>query len=403
MTQMHSLTERMSGTVITGASSLNVDAAVRERYSNAAQAAEAELCCPVDYDPRYLEILPQEILERDYGCGDPSKWVREGETVLDLGSGGGKICYIAAQIVKAAGRVIGVDCNDTMLSLARKYKGDIAEKLGYANVEFRKGRIQDLKLDLDLLEEHLKTKPVQSSGDWLQVQEHAEALRKSRPMIAADSIDVVISNCVLNLVDETDRKQLFAELLRVLKRGGRAVISDIVCDEDVPEEFKNDPKLWSGCISGAFREDQFLGAFADAGFYGIEIVARQSEPWATVQGIEFRSMTVQAFKGKDGPCLDHKQAVIYQGPWRSVIDDDGHKLVRGQRMAVCQKTFEIYSKAPYAEQMILIEPKQPVFAEQAQPFDCHGAPIRHPRETKQGLPVLTLMPNGDCCGPTGCC
>ena len=395
--------ESTNGATTGNQSRFNVDAAVRERYTSAAQTAEAELCCPVDYDPQYLEILPQEILERDYGCGDPSKWIREGETVLDLGSGGGKICYIAAQIVKAAGRVIGVDCNDTMLALARKYRSEIADKLGYENVEFRKGRIQDLQLDLDLLEQSLQQRPVQSSADWLHMQEHADTLRKDRPLIESDSIDVVISNCVLNLVDEKDRQQLFSELYRVLKRDGRAVISDIVCDEDIPDRLKNDPTLWSGCLSGAFREDQFLNAFAEAGFYGMQIVARQEKPWAVVEGIEFRSMTVRAFKGKDGPCLDHKQAVIYQGPWRSVTDDDGHKLVRGQRMAVCKKTFEIYAKPPYADQMVLIEPNQSVSSEQAKPFDCHGAPLRDPKETKQGLPSHTLMPDEDCCGPSGCC
>ena len=99
---------------------LDVERAVRERYGAAAQAKENALCCPVDYDPHYLAIIPQEILDRDYGCGDPSRHLQQGETVLDLGSGGGKICYIAAQIVGAKGRVIGVDRNDEMLSLANK-------------------------------------------------------------------------------------------------------------------------------------------------------------------------------------------------------------------------------------------------------------------------------------------
>ncbi|QDT34462.1 methyltransferase domain-containing protein [Thalassoglobus polymorphus] len=382
---------------------LNVDAAVRDRYSAAAEAAEAALCCPVSYDPQYLKIIPEEIIERDYGCGDPSKWVNEGETVLDLGSGGGKICYIASQIVGASGNVIGVDCNDTMLSLARQYQDEMAEKIGYANVDFRKGRIQDLQLNLDLLEEYLQQNPTQTSADWLQMQEHADQLRATQPLIAADSVDVVVSNCVLNLVKDEDRRQLFSELHRVLKRGGRAVISDIVCDELVPENLRNDPHLWSGCISGAFREDLFLEAFAEAGFYGIEIVSRQEEAWATVEGIEFRSMTVQAFKGKDGPCLDRRQAVIYNGPWKSVVDDDGHKLVRGQRMAVCDKTFKMYTQSPYADKITPIPPANEVALEDAKPFDCYGVPIRSPKETKQGANLLTLMPDGDCCSTDGCC
>ncbi|MGB8274324.1 MAG: methyltransferase, partial [Alphaproteobacteria bacterium] len=87
--------------------SIDTEQEVLRRYAEAAEARESALCCPVSYDPKFLEIIPAEILERDYGCGDPSRYVREGESVLDLGSGGGKICYIASQIVGPAGRVVG--------------------------------------------------------------------------------------------------------------------------------------------------------------------------------------------------------------------------------------------------------------------------------------------------------
>jgi len=380
-----------------------VEAVVRERYSAAARQSEAALCCPVEYDQRYLEAIPAEVLERDYGCGDPSQHVAAGETVLDLGSGGGKICFIASQIVGPEGKVIGVDCNDDMLQLARSAQPLVADNIGFSNVEFRKGRIQDLKLNLDLLDRRLNEHPVSSAADWLRLGDHADHLRATAPLVEDDSVDVVVSNCVLNLVHEADRRQLFAELYRVLKRGGRAVISDIVCDEDVPEHLQRDPKLWSGCISGAFREDRFLEEFQEAGFYGIEILARQAEPWARVEGIEFRSVTVRAFKGKDGPCLDARQAVIYNGPWQRVVDDDGHVLVRGRRMAVCDKTFQIYSRAPYAEQITPIPPAQPVPLEQAPEFDCHASAVRSPRETKQSVPRETILPQVDCCCPSGCC
>src|SRR6476660_9180079 len=130
-----------------------IESAVRERYAQASQQHESCLCVPSNgYDPRYLKVLPDEIIQRDYGCGDPSKWIREGETVLDLGSGGGKVCYICAQKVGPNGRVIGVDFNQPMLDLARKHQESIGDRLGYHNVEFRKGKIQDLKLDLELFE-----------------------------------------------------------------------------------------------------------------------------------------------------------------------------------------------------------------------------------------------------------
>lgn len=105
----------------------------------------------MEYDRRYLEIIPQEVIEKDYGCGDPSRHLRAGETVLDLGSGTGKFCFIAAQVVGPTGRVIGVDMTDDMLEVARRNAPVIAKRLGYANVEFRKGRIQDLGRDLEIL------------------------------------------------------------------------------------------------------------------------------------------------------------------------------------------------------------------------------------------------------------
>jgi arsenite methyltransferase len=382
---------------------IHVEDAVRERYSSASKEAEPELCCAVEYDTKYLKILPDEIIERDYGCGDPSKYVEAGETVLDLGSGGGKICYIASQKVGPRGRVLGVDMNDDMLALARKYQGEMSEKIGWDNVEFYKGRIQDLALDFDKMESHLANAPISDANTWLEAEKAAEHLRLHEPMIADNSIDVVVSNCVLNLVRSADRKQLFEELHRVLKRGGRAVISDIVCDEHVPEHLQNDAKLWSGCISGAFQEHEFLHAFEEAGFYGVEILARQEEPWTTVEGIEFRSMTVQAYKGKDGPCVDYKQAVVYKGPWKSVIDDDGHVLKRGVRTAVCQKTFDIYTGKPYADQIVAIEPYEVVADEDAKDFDCHRNQIREPRETKGKSYSTTQLPISDCCGPTDCC
>src|SRR5688572_10985302 len=97
-----------------------IEIAVKERYAAGAHAAEAALCCPVDYDPTYLQVIPQEVIDRDYGCGDPSRYVRPGETVLDLGSGTGKICFIAAQVVGQFGRIIGVDMTDEMLAVARR-------------------------------------------------------------------------------------------------------------------------------------------------------------------------------------------------------------------------------------------------------------------------------------------
>ena len=345
--------------------SFDPEQAVHDRYSSAAQDRKTELCCPISYDPKYLEVIPDEVLERDYGCGDPSKHVRPGETVLDLGSGGGKICFIASQVVGAEGRVIGVDMNADMLALARRSAPVVAERLGYDNVEFREGKIQDLQ-----------------------------------PTVGDASVDVVVSNCVLNLVAPEDKAQLFSELFRVLKKGGRAVISDIVADEDVPEEMQRDATLWSGCVSGALREDAFLKAFTDVGFYGVRILARDVEPWQTVNGYEFRSLTVEAFKGKEGPCFEKLQAVIYKGPFTAVVDDLGHRIPRGVRYAVCEKTYDLFSKEPYREQFEFVEPL--VDTPDGTPFDCARDSLRHPRATK-GLDYDRTTDAAACCGPDDAC
>lgn len=382
--------------------SLNAESAVKDRYAKASQAAEAALCCPVDYDPQFLKAIPAEVIERDYGCGDPSKYLAPGETVLDLGSGTGKICFIASQVVGPEGRVIGVDMTDDMLEVARRHAPTVAETIGYANVEFRKGRIQDLALDLERLDAELKKTPIASADSFLAADALAEELRIKHPLVADDSVDVVVSNCVLNLVESRAKRQLFEEIFRVLRRGGRAVISDIVADEAVPVHLQNDPELWSGCISGALTEEEFLQAFTEAGFYGVEILKLDSQPWRTVEGFEFRAMTIHALKGKQGPCFERNQAVIYRGPFKEVLDDDGHRMERGRRYAVCDKTYNLYRKAPYAAAFEFIDPLTEVPLEEARPFDCSRTSLRHPQETKgQEYRVTTeasqCVDGGSCC------
>ncbi len=383
----------------------DIESAVLERYQEGARAQQPTLCCPTEYEGNYLQIIPEEIVAKDYGCGDPTRYVNQGEVVVDLGSGAGKNCYILAQKVGESGKIIGVDFNDEMLDLARKYQGEMAEKLGYANTEFIKGKIQDLKLPLDKLQTWLQDNPVTSVDKIGDYEAQCDRLRKQEPLVADDSVDVVISNCVLNLVRPEDKQQLFAEIFRVLKRGGRAVISDIVCDEDPTPTILNDPDLWSGCIAGAFREDNFLKMFEDAGFYGVEILKRESTPWQVIDGVEFRSMTVRAYKGKEGVCLERMQSIVYKGPWKQVVDDDGHVFCRGERMAVCDKTYQIMTSccSPYSRDVIGIEPYENIAISDAQEFNCKTKAIRHARETKGSEYNFTDTNSEDCCSPGECC
>ena len=381
--------------------SADVERLVLDRYADAARTP-AGLCCPSTNDPALLAAVPQEILARDYGCGDPTRHVRAGETVLDLGSGAGKACYLLGQVVGERGKVIGVDMNDEMLALSRRHLPAFAGRTGLRNIEFRKGRIQDLALDLEALDRWLAANPVTSSARLGEAEAEAARLRRAAPLVADEAVDVVVSDCVLNLVRPQDKAALFREIHRVLRRGGRAVVSDIVSDEDVPEHLQQDAELWAGCVSGAMREDRFLQAFEEAGLFGVTLVERPAAPWRTVEGIEFRSVTVVAYKGKEGPCWDRKQAVVYRGPFREVRDDDGHVLRRGVRVAVCDKTFGLYSRPPYAEHFAPVEPLVPVPLEEARPFPC-GADmlVRDPSETKGGDYKVTTeaasCTSGSCC------
>jgi arsenite methyltransferase len=374
---------------------MTMETSVRERYANGAEQAEAALCCPVDYDLELLKRLPREIIEKDYGCGDPSRYVREGDIVLDLGSGGGKICYMAAQLVGATGRVIGVDLNDAMLALARKYQPEMADTLGGDRVRFVKGYIQDLALDVAAMEDWLAGHPVRTAADLSALRRWQAEQRRERPLIADASVDLVISNCVLNLVDDADKPQLVREIFRVLKPYGRVAVADIVADEPVPAHLKADPALWSGCLSGAFQEQAFVQAFAEAGFTAVRVDKWDAAPWRVVEGIEFRAVTVTAVKGEGNACIDRGHAVIYRGPYGEVRDEEGHVFPRGERIAVCERTFRMLTGGPCREDFIGIEPAVP---HEPRAWCAPPNTRRSPAETKGGRQVASECGSGGCCG-----
>ncbi len=377
---------------------MDTQASVMERYSAAAESSEAELCCPVNYDIALLKMIPAEIIDRDYGCGDPSRYVREGDTVVDLGSGSGKICYMAAQLVGDNGLVIGVDMNDDMLALARSHQATIADQLGGDRLRFVKGYIQDLALDLDAVAQRLADHPVSTLPDQQAFTAWQTEQRQQQPLIADNSVDLVISNCVLNLVDDGQKHQLMAEIFRVLKPGGRIAISDIIADEAIPAELKQDEQLWSGCISGAFEEREFLQAALNAGFIGARLDKWESAPWQTVAGIEFRSATLTAIKGAGTDCMDYGHAVIYKGPYSEIYDDEEHVYPRGARVAVCERTYSLLTENPaYNNDFIGIPPA--VMGE-PQTWCAPAGTLRSPAQNKGAI----HLGDGAGCDPaTGCC
>jgi arsenite methyltransferase len=213
---------------------------VKSGCCSAAPSAE-ELSTSVGYSVKDLASIP-EGSNLGLGCGNPVALasLRPGETVLDLGSGGGIDCFLAARRVGSEGRVIGVDMTPEMIRLAREN----AAKSGLKNVEFRQGEIEKLPLDDGL-------------------------------------VDAVISNCVINL--SVDKEQVFREIYRVLKPGGRMMVSDIVLDGELPAKVKDSVAAYTGCIGGALKRSDYLEAMAKAGFTAVEIVAEDRVPvdlWA---------------------------------------------------------------------------------------------------------------------------
>lgn len=373
---------------------MNTESAVARRYSEGAKEKQEELCCPVDYNTDLLKILPEEIIEKDYGCGDPSRYVQTGDVVLDLGSGSGKICYMAAQLVGEQGRVIGVDMNDDMLALARKYQDEMAAKLGSDRVSFVKGRIQDLALDIAAMETWLAEHPVTDTSGLQALEDWQRKQRQEAPLIETASVDLVISNCVLNLVDDASKQQLVNEIYRVVKPGGRVAISDIVSDEVVPASMKQDETLWSGCISGAFQEQEMLAMFRAAGFIALSIDKWSAEPWQVIDGIEFRSVTLTAVKPRAEECLDKGHAVIYRGPFSLVMDDEGHEFPRGERMVVCERTCQLLIGGTYGDAFIGIAPAEEW---EAKKWCAPSGTRRSAAESKGAKHTNTGSSNG-CCG-----
>lgn len=230
---------------------------VKKKFSTAAYTPEKNFYCPTGYDLKDLEHIPTEVLEVSYGCGNPAAIaeLREGDTVLDLGSGAGIDCFIAAKRLGKNGKVIGIDMTDEMVEKGSISAKKVAKVLGYNIVEFRKGNLMAMPVD-------------------------------------DNSIDLVISNCVINLTE--DKAKVMNEVFRVLKHGGRFVISDIVSDKPIPGYMKRDKELWAACLSGALTEDRFKEAAEDAGLSDIQLT--KNYLYKKVEYINFYSVTLKGFK-----------------------------------------------------------------------------------------------------------
>lgn len=295
---------------------------VGDRYTKAASTGE-QMCCPTSYDMEQLKtFIPEEVLKVSYGCGTPAglKTVRTGETVLDIGSGGGIDCFEASRLVGPSGRVIGIDMTDTMLEIARKNAAVVASNLGYpsSNVEFRKGLADAM--------------PV---GDG--------------------TIDVIISNCVINLAP--DKRKVFREMFRVAKPGGRFTISDIVSDHPVPQYLVHDTQKWGDCLSGALTLTDYMNGMTAAGFLGLHLV--KFSPWRVLDGIHFFSVTLTGYKLPPAPTVSPVRYATLRGPFSRLVSERGTAYERGIPQSITPEEALLLSVPPFAEHFLLTtEPTQ---------------------------------------------
>ncbi|MGR3221273.1 MAG: methyltransferase domain-containing protein, partial [Candidatus Anammoxibacter sp.] len=292
---------------------------VRDFYGNAAETPQEDLCCPTKNAKEDTNHIPQEVLDRFYGCGSPitTANVAEGETVVDLGSGAGIDCFIAAKKVGANGKIFGIDMTDEMLKVAKNSNKIVAKNLGYDVVRFKKGFLEDIPVD-------------------------------------DNTVDLITSNCVINL--SPDKKSVFGEMWRILKDHGRIVISDIVSLTETPDYLRANKRLWGECISGSLTEDEFIAYLEQVGFYGIQTLHKVF--WKEVEGYPFYSVTVRGYKfEKTDECVYTGQKAIYRGPLKAVMDEEGHLFPRNKAIEICTDTASKLNNMPYAGQFTIVNPQ----------------------------------------------
>ncbi|MGQ0587535.1 MAG: methyltransferase domain-containing protein [Gammaproteobacteria bacterium] len=308
----------------------SITESVRQYYGRVLKSSadlKTSACCLTEtLPPQVREVvkdLHPEVLERFYGCGSPIPPALEGITGLDLGCGSGRDCYVLSKLVGPNGRVIGLDMTDEQLAVARRHQGYHARKFGWANTDFRQGYIEDLA----------------GAG------------------IADASVDLVISNCVLNL--SPDKPRVFRELFRVLKPGGELYFSDVFADRRIPAPLAQDPVLLGECLGGALYVEDFRRLLADAGCRDARTVSSASLALGDtgiqrkIGFVNFTSRTVRAFKlPLEDRCEDYGQVATYRGTLAEsshAFDlDDHHHFVAGKPMLGCGNTADMVSRTRYA-------------------------------------------------------
>lgn len=299
------------------------------------QDLQTSACCTADAMPPYLreilKLVHDEVKDKFYGCGSPIPLSLEGKTVLDLGSGSGRDCFLLSKLVGPHGKVIGVDMTDEQIQVARKHLDYHTQQFGFTqpNIEFLKGYIEDLE----------------EIG------------------IQSNSIDLVVSNCVINLSPSKER--VFSEIIRVLKPGGELYFSDVFTNRRIPKELAQDKLLVGECLGGALYTEDFRRLMNNLGCADYRLTSRSKitlhnpEIREKAGLIEFYSMTVRAFKLQlEDRCEDHGQVAVYLGTMNQAPNafalDDHHVFEKGKAVPICGNTALMLQKSRYAEHFKVI-------------------------------------------------
>lgn len=331
-------------------STSDIETGVRDYYGETLQSSKdlrTSACCTAEAMPAHLRdihaLLHEEVKSRFYGCGSPIPDALDGATVLDLGCGSGRDVYLLSNLVGEHGRVIGVDMTPQQLAVARRHRDFHAQAFGYrqSNVEILEGDLSNL-----------------------------DALG-----IADNSVDVAVSNCVLNLV--TNKQRAFGEIMRVLKPGGELYFSDVYCDRRLPEELLADPVLVGECLAGALYVEDFRRIMLDLGVPDVRCSTRSpialTDPQIErrIGFANFESITYRAFKlALEDRCEDYGQVATYLGTLSALphafVLDDHHRFETGRPLRVCGNTADMLSSSRYAAHFRLDGDKHRHFGL----FDC---------------------------------
>ena len=307
-------------------------------------------CCPLEAMPKhlrpFLKKVHEEVQDKFYGCGSPIPHSLKGKTVLDLGCGTGRDAYVLSQLVGPEGRVIGVDMTENQLEVANRHLDYHMEKFGFntPNIAFKHGYIEDL-----------------------------ESLE-----IADNSIDVVVSNCVINL--SANKEAVFKEIFRILKPGGELYFSDVFTGRRVPDDLTRDPILVGECLGGALYIEDFRRMLRSIGCFDYRVVTQgkidlhDSEVQDKAGMIDFYSMTVRTFKCDfEDLCEDYGQVAYYKGtiaeaPHAFTLDDH-HSFKTGMPVPVCGNTAKMLSETHYGEHFVVTGDESTHYGA----FDCSPA------------------------------